>query len=178
MWRYRGISKNGKAEREYSSRSPLLTRPEFQLKITALAASDANLVLARPDADQASLEFPTRQILPPRAHVDAERRWRAIEPLVDFRNQTNGHRPTFNTLEGRTISNMNDLANILLHSKTPRFLVQRSGNGIARFVGMDSPRLAIPRAATRVNRGSSLSILLPPSSCSSNIFERASTTRA
>lgn len=126
-WRYRpGLERgrNGRRVREFCAWSlpaeaqakfgqfiqarMAARKPEEPLSLVPDAASHNSQITLFPLAPK----FPARQrtALPPEQREQADHRLEVIKALLDFKQRTNGHRPTFRCQDGRNIRTLAELA--------------------------------------------------------------------
>jgi putative transposase len=113
--------RNGKQQREYLLSS---LPAEAQAKF---AEETRKGLLVVPAAEQtlplftsAPLSSPAPRVAIPEDLEDQARaRLKAIEPLLDFRARTNGHRPTIRLADGRSVSTLADLAEYVSAQQKP-----------------------------------------------------------
>ncbi len=112
---------NGKREREYLLSS---LPAEAQAKF---AEESRKGLLVVPAAERTLPLFPSAPYSsePPRIAVpddladEARAKLKAIEPLLDFRQGTNGHRPAMRLGDGRTVNTLNDLVAYIAAQQKP-----------------------------------------------------------
>lgn len=142
--------RNGKCEREYA--------------LSALPAG-AQLRYARGEAQPAAIEKASNVLplfakpepapvvtLPPELEDLAHARLAAIEPLLDFRRRTNGHRPTIALPGGRSVDTLNDLAEWIASQQKPAVSARTVYRWLDRF---DKGGLAALGDAPRKDKGQS-----------------------
>ncbi|HLZ92957.1 MAG TPA: hypothetical protein VKQ28_14685 [Candidatus Acidoferrum sp.] len=113
--------RNGKHEREYLLSS---LPPAAQVKYAQGGVSETAIVPAQTlplfaSAPAAAAEKPAIASVPEELRPQVDVRYRAISPLLDFRKNTNGHRPKIRVGDGRVISNLNELAAYLAAQQNP-----------------------------------------------------------
>ena len=116
---------NGKHEREYLLDS---------LPVGAQLKYAANGVAGAPSASLSITRIETlplfgtpaepipeavRITVPEELRGQAEQRYAAIEPLLDFRKRTNGHRPNIRLANSRVVSTLNDLCEYIAAQQKP-----------------------------------------------------------
>jgi hypothetical protein len=113
--------RNGKPQREYLLSSlPAEAQAKFAEEVK-------KGLLVVPAAEQTMPLFTSAPLFPPAPRVaipedledQARARFDAIRPLLDFRERTNGHRPTFRLSDGRTLNRLADLAEYIAAQQKP-----------------------------------------------------------
>lgn len=140
-------ARNGKLQREY-----LLASLPAKAQAKFVQESKGGL-LAVPAAEQTLPLFTSappppapRVAIPDDLEDQARERLKAIEPLLDFRKRTNGHRPSIRLGDGKTVDTLNDLAEYVAAQQKPtvssrtlfRWLDRFDGGGYAALA--DKPR--------------------------------------
>jgi transposase InsO family protein len=116
---------NGKREREYLLSSlPVGAQLKYAANGAAGAASPSlsiTRVETLPLFGTPSEPIPQamRISVPEELRGQAEQRYAAIEPLLDFRRRTNGHRPNIRLADGRVVSTLNDLVEYIAAQQKP-----------------------------------------------------------
>ena len=112
--------RNGRVQREYALSSlPLDAQLKF-LRQPMVPGTDCTALALRPDPSQTNLFAILPQVTEPeRLNFSAEqnaqamKRLEAIAPLLEFSNRSRRSRPTFRTVGGLAVRNMNSLADYL-----------------------------------------------------------------
>jgi transposase InsO family protein len=124
---------NGKLQREYLLSSlPAEAQAKFAddvrkgLQVVPAAEQTLPLFASVPNSPPASMSSAAvstadtpRVAIPEELEGQARARLDAIRPLLDFRQRTNGHRPTIRLGDGRSVSNVNDLAEYIAAQQKP-----------------------------------------------------------
>ncbi len=140
---------NGKREREFllsSMSSDAQAKFAAEAKQGLLVVPAAEQTMPLFSASAPLLPSPQRVAIPEDLEDQARARLNAIEPLLDFRKRTNGHRPTLRLQDGRTVNRLNDLAEYVAAQQTPpissrtlfRWLGRFDSHGYSALA--DSPR--------------------------------------
>jgi transposase InsO family protein len=117
--RFESVSGNGKTPREYLLSSfPADIQMKFALEqknSTAITSFAAPMTLPL----FASVEQAQRVAIPEDLEDQARAQLDAIRALLDFRERTNGHRPTIRLNDGRTVNTIEDLASYVAAQQKP-----------------------------------------------------------
>ena len=139
--------RNGKVEREY-----LLSLLPSDIQAMHAKEMKKGLAVTRAVEQTLPLFAPVPEVQAPRVAVPEkyEEKTRAmlkaIQPLLDFRKRTNGHRPTVTLADGRTVNSIDALAKCVGSQQNPpvpratllRWLARFENGGLAALA--DHPR--------------------------------------
>ncbi|MGC1486112.1 MAG: hypothetical protein WA789_20165 [Candidatus Acidiferrum sp.] len=119
-WRFEeseGSARNGRRVQLYSADS-LPAQVQVKLMQDKIAVTDAALEKPR-TLPLFEPQPPERVAIPEKLLPQAESRFRAIKPLLDFRSRTNGHRPAIHLADGRVMTRQTDLAEYIAAQQKP-----------------------------------------------------------
>jgi hypothetical protein len=129
---------NGKPQREYLLSSlPASAQAKFAEEtrkgLLVVPAAEQTLPLFRSVPNSPAAQTEPRVAIPEDLEDQARARLEAIRPLLDFRDRTNGHRPTIRLGDGRSIDRLADLAEYVGAQQNPKVSSRTLFRWLARW---------------------------------------------